>query len=43
MKAFESFLAPQLNEFIAYRQNLGYSLKPVRSYLLGFDRYLTEL
>jgi len=42
MKTFESFLAPQLNEFIAYRQNLGYSLKPVRSYLLGFDRYVKD-
>jgi integrase/recombinase XerD len=42
MKNFESFLAPQLNEFIAYRQNLGYSLKPVRSYLLGFDRYVKD-
>jgi integrase/recombinase XerD len=42
MKNFESFLAPQLNEFIAYRQNLGYSVKPVRSYLLRFDRYLKD-
>jgi len=42
MKNFESFLAPQLNEFIAYRQHLGYSLKPVRSYLLGFDRYVKD-
>ena len=42
MKNFESFLAPQLNEFIAYRQNLGYSIKPVRSYLLRFDRYLKK-
>ena len=42
MKTFESFLAPQLNEFIAYRQNLGYSIKPVRSYLLRFDRYVKD-
>lgn len=42
MKNFESFLAPRLNEFIAYRQDLGYSVKPVRSYLLRFDRYLKD-
>ena len=42
MKTFESFLAPQLNEFIAYRQSLGYSIKPTRSHLLCFDRYLND-
>ena len=42
MKNFESFLAPQLNKFIAYRQNLGYSIKPIRSYLLRFDRYVKD-
>jgi site-specific recombinase XerD len=42
MKNFESFLAPQLNEFIVYRQSLGYSLKPTRSYLLRFDRYVKD-
>jgi site-specific recombinase XerD len=42
MKNFESFLAPQLNKFITYRQNLGYSIKPMRSYLLRFDRYLKK-
>jgi integrase/recombinase XerD len=42
MKTFESFLAPQLNKFIEYRQNLGYSVKPVRSYLLRFDRYVKD-
>jgi site-specific recombinase XerD len=42
MKNFESFLAPQLNKFIAYRQNLGYSLKPIRSYLLRFDHYVKD-
>ena len=40
MKNFESFLAPHLNEFIAYRQNLGYSMRAMRSYLLRFDRYV---
>jgi site-specific recombinase XerD len=42
MKNFESFLAAQFNEFIAYRQNLGYSMKPTRSHLLCFDRYLND-
>jgi site-specific recombinase XerD len=42
MKTFESFLAPQLNKFIAYRQHLGYSVKPGRSYLLRFDRYVKD-
>lgn len=42
MKPFESFLATQLEEFIAYRQSLGYALRPVRDYLLIFDRYLME-
>jgi site-specific recombinase XerD len=42
MKNFESFLAPQLNQFITYRQDLGYSIKPMRSYLLRFDRYVKE-
>jgi site-specific recombinase XerD len=42
MKNFESFLAPQFKEFIAYRQHLGYSVKPARSYLLRFDRYLKD-
>jgi len=42
MKNFESFLAPQLNEYLAYRQNLGYSIKVSRSHLLIFDRYLKQ-
>ena len=42
MKNFESFLAPKLNEFIAYRQHLGYSLLPMRYSLLFFDRYLKD-
>ena len=42
MKNFESFLAPKLNEFIAYRQHLGYSLLPMRYSLLFFDRYVKD-
>ena len=42
MKPFESFLAPKLNEFLIYRQNLGYSLDTIRFHLLLFDRYVME-
>jgi len=42
VKNFESFLASQLDEFIAYRQNLGYSIKPIRPRLLCFDRYVKD-
>lgn len=40
MKNFESFLAPQLNEYLAYRQGLGYSIRVSRYHLLVFDTYL---
>jgi len=40
MKNFESFLAPQLNDYLSYRQSLGYSIKVTRYHLLIFDRYL---
>jgi integrase/recombinase XerD len=42
MKNFESFLAPQLNDFVAYRENLGYNMKTSRAPLLVFDRYLRQ-
>jgi integrase len=42
MKNFESFLASQINKFIAYRQHLGYSLLPMRYSLLFFDRYVKD-
>ena len=42
MKPFESFLAPQLNEYLTYRQGLGYTLMPIRAHLLAFDRYLKQ-
>ena len=42
MKNFESFLSVQLNEYLAYRESLGYSFKSIRSHLLVFDRYLWE-
>ena len=42
MKPFESFLAPQIQEFITYRQKLGYQIRRSRSHLKTFDRYLKE-
>ena len=42
MKNFESFLAPQLNAYLSYRQSLGYSIKVSRNHLLVFDRYLKD-
>jgi len=42
MKPFKSFLAPKLEEFLTYRQNLGYSLDTIRYHLLLFDRYVME-
>lgn len=42
MKPFESFLAPQLEEYLAYRNTLGYTEKTMRSCLRSFDRYVKE-
>ena len=42
MKPFKSFLAPKLNEFLIYRETLGYSLDTLRYHLLLFDRYVME-
>ncbi len=41
-KVFESFMAPQLKQFAAYRKQLGYEPKAMRSTLLDFDRYLQK-
>ena len=42
MSRFESFLASQLKEYIAYRKHLGYAISPTMSHLLSFDRYVKE-
>lgn len=42
MKNFDSFLAPQLNEYLSYRQSLGYTTRVSRAHLLVFDRYLRQ-
>jgi len=41
-KVFESFMAPQFNQFTAYRKQLGYEPEQIRSVLLDFDRYLQK-
>jgi integrase len=41
-KMFESFMAPQLKQFTAYRKQLGYEPDGIRSVLLDFDRYLQK-
>lgn len=40
MNSFESFLAEKLEEYISYRQGLGYKEKTLRQPLLYLDRYL---
>jgi integrase/recombinase XerD len=42
IKPFESFLALQLEEYVAYRKHLGYAKKAIKPPLLAFDRYLKE-
>ncbi len=42
MKPFESFLSAQLNEFLTYRESLGYTMRRRRSHLIAFDRYLKD-
>ncbi len=42
MKQFKSSLAPQFEQYICYRQHLGYETRNLRSQLLMCDRYLVE-
>ncbi len=42
MKAFESFLAPKLEEYIEHRLSLGYTNRNIRSVLRPFDSYTKE-
>lgn len=42
MKPFNSFLAPHLEDYMAYRTGLGYAQHPQRDRLLVFDRYLRK-
>ena len=42
MSHFKSALAKQLDQYMAYRVNLGYSPSPSLLYLRRFDRYLSE-
>ncbi len=42
MKPFESFLAAHIQDYIAYRQRLGYQISCSLSHLKTFDRYLKD-
>ena len=42
MNAFNSFLAKQLADYLAYRQSLGFATKTLSSHLRTFDRYLAK-
>jgi len=42
MKIFKSFLTPLIQEYIGYRQNLGYATNKAFSHLKTFDRYVKE-
>lgn len=42
MKPFESFMALALEEFLHYRQTLGYITRSSRSHLRIFDQYLKD-
>ena len=42
MKPFESFLAPEMEEYIQHRVSLGYNGRNLSSLLRPFDRYLKE-
>ncbi len=42
MNKFECFLAPQLQQYVIYRHNLGFAMKASLSHLKTFDRYLKE-
>ena len=41
-KSFQSFMADQLEQFVAHRKQLGYEPDGIRSVLLDFDRYLQK-
>ena len=42
MKPFESFLAPLLKDYLAYRKGLGYARRPCYDHLRLFDRYVRK-
>jgi integrase/recombinase XerD len=42
MKPFESFLTRHLNDYITYREGLGYARRPCYDHLRLFDRYVHQ-
>ncbi|MGA1825301.1 MAG: tyrosine-type recombinase/integrase [bacterium] len=43
MKSFESFLAPKMEQYLAYRKALGYNPYHSHYLLLHFDRYVQKI
>ena len=43
MKPFESFLAPKMEQYLAYRKALGYNSHYSHYLLLHFDRYVQKI
>jgi integrase/recombinase XerD len=42
MRRFESFMARELEQYVAYRKHLGYAKDGLRTSLSAFDRYLKD-
>jgi len=42
MRPFKSFLASEMEDYLQYRNSLGYKTMPGHSYLLTFDDYLVK-
>jgi len=42
MSRFESFMGPLMEEYLSYRENLGYCISPSFSHLKIFDRYIEK-
>lgn len=42
MNRFDSFLVQELEAYVAYRESLGYTTRPMLSHLKTFDRYVKK-
>ena len=43
MSRFDSFLAQEIEAYAAHRKSLGYTMRPMLSYLKTFDRYVKKM
>jgi integrase len=43
MNRFNSFLAQEMEAYVTYRESLGYTLRPMLSYLKTFDQYVKKI